>query len=62
MQAQHVSAAYRAHGFALAARSAGEWPSLVLRRRGAPRRSGRGAAIRAARRGTGAALRGAGII
>ncbi|WP_448586728.1 50S ribosomal protein L11 methyltransferase [Thermaurantiacus sp.] len=67
-QTPAVVAAYRARGLVLAARTGGEWPVLILRRRGGRAadarhglpRAARAALVRAARRGTGAAPRGAG--
>ncbi len=58
-----VEAAYRAQGFRRVARLKGEWPVLLLARRGSPdRRGGPAAAVRASRRGRAAALRSAGSI
>jgi ribosomal protein L11 methyltransferase len=61
-QERAVLAAHVARGFRLEARLSGEWPVLLLVRRGAPRRTSRMAAVRASRRGTGAARSGAGTI
>lgn len=57
-----IEAAYRARGFRLVSRTRGEWPVLTLVRRGRARRTAPLAAVRAARRGTAAALRSAGSI
>jgi ribosomal protein L11 methyltransferase len=61
-QRRAVLAAYRDRGFRVERVIGGEWPILVLVRRGCPRRTGRMAAVRAARRGTGAARSAAGTI
>lgn len=57
-----VEAAYRAQGFRLVARLAGEWPVLLLARRGGRSAEGPAPAVRASRRGRAAALRSAGSV
>ena len=59
-QESAVRAAYRAQGFRLVTRLGGEWPVLLLARRG--RTLPRGAIVRAARRGRAADSRSAGTI
>jgi ribosomal protein L11 methyltransferase len=61
-QERAILSAHVARGFRLEGKIRGEWPVLLLARRGYPRRTGRDAAVRAARRGTGAAKSGAGTI
>jgi ribosomal protein L11 methyltransferase len=61
-QKREVLAAHVARGFRIDSVLGGEWPILVLVRRGFPRRTRQMAAVRAARRGTGAARSGAGTI
>ncbi|WP_448582327.1 50S ribosomal protein L11 methyltransferase [Thermaurantiacus sp.] len=57
-QRRAIEAAYCGQGFRLVARTAGEWPVLLLARRGG-RARGPAAAVRAARRGNQAGLRSA---
>lgn len=61
-QERAVQAAYVRCGFRLSTRLGGDWPVLLLARRGRPGRPRHAAAVRAARRGTGGALRSAGAI
>ncbi len=61
-QQRRVEAAYRARGFRRVGRIGGEWPVLLLARRGHRRGGAAAAALRVSRRGTGAVLRSAGSV
>ncbi|WP_448578498.1 50S ribosomal protein L11 methyltransferase [Thermaurantiacus sp.] len=61
-QERAIRAAFGARGFRLVQRLQGDWPILLLARRGRGKPPSRAAAIRAARRGKAAAWRSAGTI
>jgi ribosomal protein L11 methyltransferase len=61
-QEREIRAAYSARGFRLVQSLSGDWPVLLLARRGKAKAQSRAAAIRAARRGKAAAWRSAGTI